>query len=51
MVLAQTACEALLLSCVAQYTSCSPQERLRMAEVIADTCNLSEDDESPQHAL
>ena len=40
-----------LLSCVAHYTSCSPQERLRMAEVIADTCNLSEDDESPQHRL
>ena len=40
-----------LLSCVAHYASCSPQERLRMTEVIADTCNLSEDDESPQHGL
>ena len=40
-----------LLSCVAHYTSCSPQERLRMAQVIADTCNLSEDDESPCHGL
>ena len=40
-----------LSSCVAHYTSCSPQERLRMAEVIADTCNLSEDEESPQHGL
>ena len=40
-----------LLSCVAHYASCCPQERLRMAEVIADTCNLSEDDGSPQHGL
>jgi hypothetical protein len=36
---------------LSHYTSCSPQERLRMAEVIADTRNLSEDDESPHHGL
>ena len=40
-----------LLSCVSHYTSCSPAERLRMAEVVSDTCSLSEDDESPQHNL
>jgi hypothetical protein len=40
-----------LLSCVSHCADCSPAERTRMAEVIVDVSNLSDDDESPQHGL
>jgi len=40
-----------LLSCLAHYADSSPAEKVRMAEIVGDVSNLSEDDESPRHGL
>ena len=38
-----------LLSCISHFPDSSPQEREHIREIIEETCDLSDDDESPWH--